>query len=210
MTPAVTPSVPPSDLESVYRPPAELLHVTARFCEGRSRAAAARQYSERPEVQRALNNLSTARVTALLLTPRTFSARVTLGNDQLTVWDQPDRETGPPPPPRDHRDRDGTREDHWQTGPSQPSLAVSCSNRPLRRDTGRRAHITLGCRPGWSPVTAGFDLLETLDRLEREPALLERTVVRAGRAAVHRVEEGVWYVDLDRDWVVDVVFSGRF
>ena len=159
-------------------------------------------------MRRALNSLSTARVTALLLTPRTLSARVTLGGDQLTVWDQPDRETGPPPPPRDHRDQN--RETIWQTGPCQPSLAVSGSKRPARRDAGRRAHITLGCRSGWAPVTVGFDLLEVLDRLEAEPSLMERPLARAGRAAVHRLEEGVWYVDLDRDWVVDVVFSGRF
>ncbi|XP_043229505.1 2',3'-cyclic-nucleotide 3'-phosphodiesterase-like [Amphibalanus amphitrite] len=198
-----------SDLGSLYQPPAELLHCTAFFCGGRARAAAGRQYGERAEVRRALGALSTARLTAVLITPRTVCGRVTLDAEQLALWHQSDREAGPPPPARPERPRPPPA--GWQVGAAQPSLAVSGSKRPARTECGRRAHVTLGCRPGWPPVTAGCDLLAALDRLEASPELLRRPpAAAAGRAALHRLGEQLWYLDLDRDMVVDVIFSGRY
>ncbi|KAF0312381.1 2',3'-cyclic-nucleotide 3'-phosphodiesterase [Amphibalanus amphitrite] len=179
------------------------------FCGGRARAAAGRQYGERAEVRRALGALSTARLTAVLITPRTVCGRVTLDAEQLALWHQPDREAGPPPPARPERPRPPPA--GWQVGAAQPSLAVSGSKRPARTECGRRAHVTLGCRPGWPPVTAGCDLLTALDRLEASPELLRRPpAAAAGRAALHRLGEQLWYLDLDRDLVVDVIFSGRY
>ena len=202
-----------TELETLYRPPAELLHCTAYFCGGRSRAAAGRQYGARAEVRRALGSLSTARLTAVLVTPRTVCGRLTLDDEQMQLWQQEDRQTsGAPPPQPRHRDHAAAAPTTWQTGAAQPSLAVSGSKRPVRAERGRRAHVTLGCRPGWPPVTAGHDLLAALDRVEASPELLSRrtAAATAERASLHRLGEQMWYVDLHRDMVMDVVFSGRY
>ncbi|XP_037082444.1 2',3'-cyclic-nucleotide 3'-phosphodiesterase-like [Pollicipes pollicipes] len=91
---AITGSSRISDLSALYPAPPELLHCTARFC-GRGRAAGARGYAERVDVRRAVGHRSVARVTGLLLTPRTLGLlrrplakveRATLHRVDEQVW----------------------------------------------------------------------------------------------------------------------------
>lgn len=72
-------------------------------------------------------------LSALFVTPRTVGARVSLSEDQLTLWPA-----------------DAEKE------------AVSVVPAAATLPAGSRAHVTLGCAEGVEPQQTGFDLLEIL------------------------------------------------
>ncbi|KAK6311583.1 hypothetical protein J4Q44_G00172470 [Coregonus suidteri] len=132
------------DLEQYFQ--ANALHCTTKFCDY-GKAEGAKEYADKPfhQLSRWLVSYNPAAVkelygsvfelslSALFVTPRTVGARVSLSEDQLTLWPA-----------------DAEKE------------VVSVVPAATTLPAGSRAHITLGCAEGVEQLQTGIDLLEIL------------------------------------------------
>lgn len=116
-------------------------------------------------------------VTALIVTPRTFGARVALTETQLNLWPEGEDKVGVP-----------------------PALLPGVESLPA----GSRAHVTLGCSAGVEAVQTGLDLLEILV-LQKEGK--EGTQVEMEMGTLSYLSEGRWYLALREAITADTTFS---
>ncbi|XP_064844490.1 2',3'-cyclic-nucleotide 3'-phosphodiesterase-like [Oncorhynchus masou masou] len=119
------------DLEQYFQANGAL-HCTTKFCDY-GKAEGAKEYADKPIVKELYGSVFELSLSALFVTPRTVGARVSLSEDQLTLW------------PADAEK---------EAVPLVPAAATL--------PAGSRAHITLGCAEGVEPQQTGFDLLEIL------------------------------------------------
>ncbi|XP_038838231.1 titin-like [Salvelinus namaycush] len=119
------------DLEQYFQANGAL-HCTTKFCDY-GKAEGAKEYADKPAVKELYGSAFELSLSALFVTPRTVGARVSLSEDQLTLW------------PADAEK---------EAVPLVPAAATL--------PAGSRAHITLGCAEGVEPQQTGFDLLEIL------------------------------------------------
>ncbi|NP_001158882.1 2,3-cyclic-nucleotide 3-phosphodiesterase [Salmo salar] len=119
------------DLEQYFQANGAL-HCTTKFCDY-GKAEGAKEYADKPAVEELYGSVFELSLSALFVTPRTVGARVSLSEDQLTLWPA-----------------DAEKE------------AVSVVPAAATLPAGSRAHVTLGCAEGVEPQQTGFDLLEIL------------------------------------------------
>ncbi|KAL0992769.1 hypothetical protein UPYG_G00098140 [Umbra pygmaea] len=108
------------------------LHCTTKFCDY-GKAEGAKEYAEKPAVKELYGSAFELSLSALFVTPRTVGARVSLTEDQMTLW------------PAD------AEKEAESAVPAAATLPA-----------GSRAHVSLGCAEGVEPVQTGIDLLEIL------------------------------------------------
>ncbi|XP_052346835.1 2',3'-cyclic-nucleotide 3'-phosphodiesterase-like isoform X26 [Oncorhynchus keta] len=118
------------DLEQYFQANG-VLHCTTKFCDY-GKAEGAKEYADKPAVKELYGSAFELSLSALFVTPRTVGARVSLSEDQLTLW------------------------------PADAEEVVSVVPAAATLPAGSRAHITLGCAEGVEPQQTGFDLLEIL------------------------------------------------
>lgn len=118
-------------------------------------------------------------VVGLIVTPRTFGARVSLTPEQLPLWPAGADKVGVPSADL----------------PSVEALPV-----------GSRAHVTLACAAGVEAVQTGIDLLEILVLLqgEEKPA----TVEELDLGTLSYLGKGRWYLALKDAVTCDATFKG--
>ncbi len=116
-------------------------------------------------------------VTALIVTPRTFGARVALTETQLKLWPE-------------GADKEGVA----------PALLASVEALPV----GSRAHVTLGCSAGVESVQTGLDLLEIL-ALQKEGKEGTQVVMDVGTLTY--LSEGRWFLALREPITADTTFT---
>ncbi|XP_023860712.1 2',3'-cyclic-nucleotide 3'-phosphodiesterase [Salvelinus sp. IW2-2015] len=119
------------DLEQYFQANGTL-HCTTKFCDY-GKAEGAKEYADKPAIKELYGSAFELSLSALFVTPRTVGARVSLSEDQLSLWPA-----------------DAEKE------------AVSVVPAAATLPAGSRAHITLGCAEGVEPQQTGFDLLEIL------------------------------------------------
>lgn len=163
------------DLEQYFQT-AEPLHCTTMFCDY-GKVEGAKEYAELQVVKDSLEKSDEISVTALLVTPRTFGARVELTETQMKLWPEGGDKVGAP-----------------------TTLLPSIEAVPA----GSRAHVTLGCSAGVEPVQTGFDLLEIL-ALQKESK--EGTQVEMELGTLSYLGEGRWFLALREAITADTNFS---
>ncbi|XP_026064516.1 2',3'-cyclic-nucleotide 3'-phosphodiesterase [Carassius auratus] len=163
------------DLEQYFQNPLPL-HCTTKFCDyGKTEGAKA--YAELQVVKESLAKSDELSVTALIVTPRTFGARVALTETQMKLWPE-------------GADKEGVA----------PTLLPSVEALPA----GSRAHVTLGCAAGVEAVQTGLDLLEIL-ALQKEGK--EGTQVEMDLGTLSYLSEGRWFLTLREPITADTNFS---
>ncbi|XP_051570636.1 2',3'-cyclic-nucleotide 3'-phosphodiesterase-like [Myxocyprinus asiaticus] len=163
------------DLEQYFQT-AQPLHCTSNFCDY-GKEEGAKEYAELQVVKDSFGNSDELSVTALIVTPRTFGARVVLTEAQMKLWPEgADKDKVP------------------------PSLLPSVEALPA----GSRAHVTLGCSAGTESIQTGFDLLEIL-ALQKEGK--EVTQVEMEMGTLSYLGEGRWFLALREPITADTTFS---
>ncbi|XP_029583469.1 2',3'-cyclic-nucleotide 3'-phosphodiesterase isoform X2 [Salmo trutta] len=119
------------DLEQYFQANGAL-HCTTKFCDY-GKAEGSKEYADKSAVKELYGSAFELSLSALFVTPRTVGARVSLSEDQLTLWPADAEKEAVP-------------------------LVPAAATLPV----GSRAHITLGCAEGVEPQQTGFDLLEIL------------------------------------------------
>uniref|UniRef100_A0A673N8N9 Uncharacterized LOC107755574 n=1 Tax=Sinocyclocheilus rhinocerous TaxID=307959 RepID=A0A673N8N9_9TELE len=163
------------DLEQYFQNPLQL-HCTTKFCDY-GKAEGAKEYAELQVVKESLAKSYELSVTALIVTPRTFGARVALTETQLKLWPE-------------GADKEGVA----------PALLPSVEALPA----GSRAHVTLGCSAGVEEVQTGLDLLEIL-ALQKEGK--EGTQVEMDLGTLTYLSEGRWFLALREPITADTTFT---
>lgn len=163
------------DLEQYFQNPLPL-HCTTKFCDY-GKAEGAKEYAELQVVKETIGKSDELSVTALIVTPRTFGARVALTETQLNLWPEGEDKVGVP-----------------------PALLPGVESLPA----GSRAHVTLGCSAGVEAVQTGLDLLEILV-LQKEGK--EGTQVEMEMGTLSYLSEGRWYLALREAITADTTFS---
>ncbi|XP_051996068.1 2',3'-cyclic-nucleotide 3'-phosphodiesterase-like [Xyrauchen texanus] len=163
------------DLEQYFQT-VQPLHCTTKFCDY-GKAEGAKEYMELQVVKDSFGNSYELSVTALIVTPRTFGARVALTETQMKLWPEgADKDMVP------------------------PALLPSIEGLP----SGSRAHVTLGCSAGTEAVQTGLDLLEILG-LQKEGK--EGTQVEMEMGTLSYLDEGRWFLALREPITADTTFS---
>lgn len=163
------------DLEQYFQNPLQL-HCTTKFCDN-GKAEGAKEYAELQVVKESLAKSYELSVTALMVTPRTFGARVALTETQLKLWPE-------------GADKEGVA----------PALLPSVEALPA----GSRAHVTLGCSAGVEAIQTGLDLLEIL-ALQKEGK--EGTQVEMDLGTLTYLSEGRWFLTLREPITADTTFT---
>ncbi|XP_051988323.1 2',3'-cyclic-nucleotide 3'-phosphodiesterase-like [Xyrauchen texanus] len=163
------------DLEQYFQT-VKPLHCTSHFCDY-GKEEGAKGYAELQVVKDSFGNSDELSVTALIVTPRTFGARVELTEAQMKLWPE-------------GRDKDKV----------PTSLLPSIEALPA----GSRAHVTLGCSAGTETIQTGFDLLEIL-ALQKEGK--EVTQVEMEMGTLSYLGEGRWFLALREPITADTTFS---
>ncbi|XP_035381985.1 2',3'-cyclic-nucleotide 3'-phosphodiesterase [Electrophorus electricus] len=164
------------DLEQYFQTKTPL-HCTSKFCDY-GKAEGSKEYAEQQVVKDACDGASELAVVGLMVTPRTFGARVLLTPEQLQLW-----------PPG--VDKEGV------PASALPSIEAL--------PTGSRAHVTLGCAAGVEAVQTGLDLLEVLALKQAEHQPAAEAELDAGTLSY--LGEGRWYLELQEAIVCDATFS---
>uniref|UniRef100_A0A9J8C579 2',3'-cyclic nucleotide 3' phosphodiesterase n=1 Tax=Cyprinus carpio carpio TaxID=630221 RepID=A0A9J8C579_CYPCA len=163
------------DLEQYFQSPLQL-HCTTKFCDY-GKAEGAKEYAELQAVKESLAKSYELSVTALIVTPRTFGARVSLTEAQVKLWPE-------------EADKEGVA----------PALLPIVEALPV----GSRAHVTLGCSAGVEAVQTGLDLLEIL-ALQKEGK--EGTQVEMDLGTLTYLSEGRWFLALREPINADTTFT---
>lgn len=163
------------DLEQYFQN-ALPLHCTTKFCDY-GKAEGAKEYAELQVVKESFGKSDELSVTALIVTPRTFGARVALTETQMKLWPEGADKEGVP-----------------------PALLPSAESLP----GGSRAHVTLGCSAGVESVQTGLDLLDIL-ALQKEGK--EGTQVEMELGTLSYLNEGRWFLALREPITADTTYS---
>jgi len=192
--------------EGLSRSSWEKCHCTARFVKKGDTVDSAEEVDM-------LGLASNLHITGLVITPRTFGARVQLTPSQLSVYSQNDNEVElfglspkprSPARPRAQADSPPCASLSEAISACRPSLVVDnleCLEAPS--PLGRRAHITLGCAEGVRPVQTGLDQIQVL----REQPV---TSIGIPGGTLAGFGGGRWLLSLDKGVVVQGVFSGGY
>jgi len=165
-----------------------------------------------------LGQTSSLYITAFVITPQTFGARVELTTSQLSVYKQNDNEIESALVTTKTRQLQAPKlAEHEATCSSlsnaisacRPSLTVEKHEAEInvgaRQLLGRRAHITLGCADGVRPFQTGLDQLQVLRDVEQPLKTLD---IPGGTLA--GLGDGRWLVRMDKRVEVMGVFSGAY
>lgn len=163
------------DLEQYFQTTAPL-HCTTMFCDY-GKAEGAKEYAELQVIKDSFDKSDEISVTALIVTPRTFGARVALTKTQMKLWPEGGDKTGAP-----------------------EALLPSIEALP----PGSRAHVTLACSAGVDAVQTGFDLMEIL-ALQKEGK--EGIQVEMELGTLSYLGEGRWFLALREAITADTKFS---
>jgi len=186
----------------------EKCHCTTRFIRRGDTAIT-------PEEEEMLGSGSYLLITALIITPRTFGAKVQLSPAQLTVYSQNDNEVEvmgvpnkpaqPPPRPRPQKESPPRATVREAISACNPTFVTTeeKTEKPVVGERGGRAHITLGCAEGVRPVQTGLDQIQ----VGREVAT---TSIPLQGGVLEGYGGGRWVVRLDRAAKVQAVFSGEY
>ncbi|KAF7697884.1 2',3'-cyclic-nucleotide 3'-phosphodiesterase [Silurus meridionalis] len=153
------------------------LHCTTRFCDY-GKAEGAKEYAELQVVKDSYDTATELSVVGLIVTPRTFGARVSLTTEQLALWP-----TG--------ADKEGIPEADLPGVEALPE--------------GSRAHVTLGCAAGVEAVQTGIDLLEILILQQGEEKAASVEELELGTLSY--LGEGRWYLQFREAVTCDATFS---
>ncbi|MCJ8739119.1 hypothetical protein PDJAM_G00043500 [Pangasius djambal] len=163
------------DLEQYFLTKAPL-HCTTEFCDY-GKAEGAKEYAEQQVVKDSCGTATELSVVGLIVTPRTFGARVSLTPEQLSLWPTGADKVGIPPADL----------------PGVEALPV-----------GSRAHVTLGCAAGVEAVQTGIDLLEILILQQGEEKAV--TVEELELGTLSYMGQGRWYLALREPVTCDATF----
>ncbi|XP_062840785.1 2',3'-cyclic-nucleotide 3'-phosphodiesterase [Trichomycterus rosablanca] len=164
------------DLEQYFQTP-ETLHCTTKFCDY-GEAEGAKEYAEQQVVKDSYDTATELSVVGLIVTPRTFGARVTLTPEQMPLWGA-------------GADIEGV--------PATELPAVEAL------PAGSRAHVTLGCAPDVEPVRTGLDLLDILVVLQEEKEVVAVEELELGTLSY--LGQGRWYLSLREAVTCDATYS---
>ena len=154
-------------------------------------------------------------ITALIITPRTFGAKVQLSPAQLTAYSQnddevevmgvPNKPAQPPPCPPNQNQSPPFATVREAISACNPTFVINGekTEKPVVGERGGRAHITLGCAEGVRPVQTGLDQIQ----VGREVAT---TSIPLQGGVLEGYGGGRWVVRLDRAAKVQAVFSGAY
>ncbi|XP_017309115.1 2',3'-cyclic-nucleotide 3'-phosphodiesterase [Ictalurus punctatus] len=164
------------DLEQYFQTKIPL-HCTTQFCDY-GKAEGAKEYAELQVVKNSIDTQTELSVVGLIVTPRTFGARVSLTPEQLSLWPTGADKVGIP----------------------QADLA-GVETLPV----GSRAHVTLGCAAGVEAVQTGIDLLEILILQQGEEKAATEEELELGTLSY--LGKGRWYLALREAVTCDATFS---
>jgi len=171
--------------------------------------------SEENEV---IGQASVLHISGLVITPRTFGARVRLTSEQLAVYKQNDNEVelpfiNAPKPNFQNKPKASAIYDNPFPAASVSEAKAACkatlkaghgkSEHELNQLKGRRAHITLGCANDVRPVQTGLDQLAVL----REQPI---TSIEIPGSILHGFGQGQWLLNFDQELEVMALFSGCY
>ncbi|KAI4894995.1 hypothetical protein NFI96_032185, partial [Prochilodus magdalenae] len=164
------------DLEQYFQTQGPL-HCTAKFCDY-GKTAGSKEYAELQVVKDSYGSSTELSVVGLMVTPRTFGARVELTPEQLKLWPE-------------GADKEGVPE---ASLPDVEALPV-----------GSRAHVTLGCAAKVEAVQTGLDLLEILALQKGGQEALATEELELGTLSY--LGQGRWYLTLREAVTCDTTFS---
>lgn len=153
------------DLEQYFQTKLPL-HCTTMFCDY-GKVEGSQDYAALQDVKESLNSTSDLSVIGLIVTPRTFGARVALATKQLRLW------------PAD-ADKLGVPEADLPGVEALPA--------------GSRAHVTLGCAQDVEPVQTGLDLLDILVAKQGDKEAVAVEELEMGTLSY--LGQGRWYLTL--------------
>ncbi|XP_017576708.1 2',3'-cyclic-nucleotide 3'-phosphodiesterase [Pygocentrus nattereri] len=164
------------DLEQYFQTK-EPLHCTTKFCDY-GKVEGSKEYAELQVVKDSYGNSAELSVVGLMVTPRTFGARVELTSEQLQLWPA-------------GADKEGVPETSLAGVEALP--------------VGSRAHVTLGCAAGVEAVQTGLDLLEilVLQQEHHEASAVEELEL----GTLSYLGQGRWYLSLREAVTCDTTFS---
>jgi len=189
----------------------DVCHCTAKFI----RKGDVSDHSEENEV---IGQASVLHISGLVITPRTFGARVRLTSEQLAVYKQNDNEVelpfiNAPKPNFQNKPKASATCDNMFPSASVSEAKAVCkttlkvghgkSEHELNPSKGRRAHITLGCADDVKPVQTGLDQLAVL---RGQPI----TSVEIPGGILHGFGQGQWLLNFDHELEVMALFSGCY
>lgn len=77
-----------------------------------------------------------------------------------------------------------------------------------RSGNGSRAHLTLGCAPGVSAVTTGWDLVDLIRLEERNSSSVKTYVLPSDGGWLRNYGDGQWVLYPKKQWLLDSTFEG--
>ncbi|XP_066499028.1 2',3'-cyclic-nucleotide 3'-phosphodiesterase [Hoplias malabaricus] len=164
------------DLEQYFQTKAPL-HCTTKFCDY-GKIEGSKEYAEQQVVKDAYGNSAELSVVGLMVTPRTFGARVELTQEQLQLWPSgADKECVPE-----------------ASLPAVETLPV-----------GSRAHVTLGCAAGVEAAQTGLDLMKILALMKAGQEAVAVEELELGTLSY--LGQGRWYLTLREAVTCDTTFS---
>lgn len=169
------------DLEQYFQPQPGM-HCTTKFC-NYGKVEGAKEYAEQPAVSEHYGSVTELSLTALFVTPRTVGARVSLTEEQLSLWPA-----------------DAEKE-------AEAAVPGAASLPP-----GSRAHVTLGCARAVQSVQTGLDLLDILllQREEERSGRAAEEVVEMELGTLGYHGQGRWLLSLREPVSVQGCFSGFY
>nr|CAD7257736.1 unnamed protein product [Timema shepardi] len=202
--------------------PGGMLHCTAKFCLG-GKVPGSLEYASKEEVVDSCGRSYPLLIVGLLMTPRTFGARVKLEKEQLTLWGG-ENESAKKPRPQNVNIHGSSYKD-IQNNPGEKivkkdsfiyctaSLASSSQFEPSfhpTSGTGSKAHVTLGCAEGVEAVTTGLDL-EEIVACESEPDIGGSCLTYTLRRGwLRNYGESRWMLYFKQQLTVGTLFTGYY
>ncbi|XP_013390648.1 2',3'-cyclic-nucleotide 3'-phosphodiesterase isoform X2 [Lingula anatina] len=181
------------------------LHCTAKFC-GKGKVPGSGDYARSDIVQQSMNRSSSLEIIGIVLTPKTLTARVRLSKEQLKLWGNEDDlkrdkddgaletlmskltvlDSSKSSSQKAKKPQAEKQKPRQHGGPKTEDLKKAASRRTfsaynVSSGYGSKAHITIGCAKGYSPVQAGSDLVEMISM---EPEILGNSAVQAIQISV--------------------------
>ncbi|XP_071523032.1 2',3'-cyclic-nucleotide 3'-phosphodiesterase-like [Panulirus ornatus] len=173
----------------------KVLHATAKVSK-RGKAPNAMEYIDSPLVRKSIGKCFSLHIIGYVITPRTFGARLKLGESELELWDMNDNETETEETTRlttssnteklstcvkessnvveteSDNNIDCKKKGKLQMLECHPTVSIISPE--LKNDRffptsgkGSRAHLTLGCAPNVHARTTGFDLINVISCEQR-------------------------------------------
>lgn len=197
------------------------MHCTAKYC-GRNFDDAV-CYSDSLEVMNGYGRCYEICIIGLVMTPRTFGARVKLDEEQIKLWDNDTQQSSPST--NIHSNHVETRglikSDPMSNDKTEERSTFTCQiplvclpqkdlNFQPTKGPGSSAHVTLGCADNIPPVTTGLDLLEVVDYESQMDNSVPVETFELSRGVLRRYGTSSWVLYLNQKICVKTVFTGFY